>query len=491
MAKHPYIIASVKSAFEAQDIDQNVYRKELVYPGNFVKKDPQTGDVEFNLKVDDALMDHWVATFQRMAKNDVDVPLPIEHTTDPERRRGTVVDLKKEFNPERGVNALYAYVKFRDPQTAATLSKTSQVSLFAPPKFSDGKGNDYTRPITHVALTDYPLVPGLSPFSKAISASLTTISPWSLSMEEPTMTTPMQQLAIDLGIEVGDEADDEVIAQMIRDGVQTTADDMSSDEFVEDPAVEDPMSDDLEDSDLGDESSEEDLEDPEEELIETPEEEDLEEEQEEPLDDLGEESLENEDDFEAGFDDEPTDEVESLGEEDLESDEPQLTNFSDLAEAMGIDVGDETDEQAIARAIIQAWNESEDDESLEDDSEEEAPVTDSPMQFEPDSPMAASMTGMIARSRKAELDALCREKKITPAVRDELIKQFTSKKQVAFAMSTATSQGVAGDNFDAVVAALSLNTPTYRTGERTGAQANRNDEGILVKDAERRSASAK
>lgn len=249
----PLILVCAQGDWKPTVEGGDVYRKELVYPGHFVKKNDQ-GEVEFELPVDDTLMDHWVATFKKMQEEGVEVPLPIEHTTDPEQRRGTVVDLKKEPNPERGENALYAYVKFRDAK-AADLAKTAQVSLYSPPDFTSGKGTKFVRPIRHVALTDYPLIPGLEGF-EAIAASHV-LRADEFTEEEDEMN-PLVALAERLGIDLSgvDTNDEEAVAQAIEDAwnaddsmieedpldeAEGLGDEMSFDEFPEEEEEEDPL----------------------------------------------------------------------------------------------------------------------------------------------------------------------------------------------------------------------------------------------------------
>lgn len=374
MANKELIILCSDASFEKSELDPTVYRKELIYPGHFVKKDSK-GSVEFELPVDETLLDHWVATFNKMKAAGIEVPVPIEHTTDPEQRRGTVVDLKKEFNKDRKAPALYAYIKFRDQPTGDSLSKTTQVSLFSPPDFVDGKGNKYVRPIRHVALTDYPLVPGLAGFEKAIAASLVLSN---IDAEEGSQMT-IAELADRLGITYEDGAADEEIASAIESAWNADV----------------PMTD-------------------------------------------------TEDDPMAGED--------PMGEDDPMGEEPP-----------GME--DDTDEVGMG----------EDDPMMEDDpAAEEDPIA----------PVSASLIANVARARRTELEMLTRERKITPAVRDKLASKYATSKGVSFALSHS-----AGDGFDDVVAALSLNKPVFKTGSRTGAQhrVGADVRSPIVQDAESRS----
>lgn len=322
--------------------DPLVYRKEVAYPGRFVKPN-DNGGVEFELPIDETLIDHYVATFSRMKANGIDVPVPVGHTTDPEKRRGTVINMTKEPDPDHGIG-LFAYVKFRD-EAAAKQFKDSQVSLFQPPQMVDGKGNKYTRPITHVAITDYPVVPDLGPF-QPIAAS------FELSLDVELENTSM--------------------------------------------------------------------------------------------------------------------------------------TFAELATELGVEVPEGAGDDEIAQAIIAAWNTEETpagEEPPADAGGEPAPLSDPPA-----IPVAASLVRQVAKARKTELDQLCRDKKISPAVRDQLVKKYTTEQHMTVSLSRETA-GEASDDFDDLVAALSLNEPMFSTGERTGAQHHKNQgKSPVVADAEKRAA---
>ncbi len=162
---------------------QPMYVKELIYVGKF----RQSNGVEFT--VDEQLLSHWNDTTEKMLANGVSIPLPVNHTEDPEATRGHLVGTFVAKNL-RGLPALFMKAKFRDEE-AAKLAKTAQVSIFSPPEFVDGKGVRYVRPIRHVALTDYPVIPSLQGF-ESIAASLVTFQ------KEGNM--PLKQLAKRLNI---------------------------------------------------------------------------------------------------------------------------------------------------------------------------------------------------------------------------------------------------------------------------------------------------
>lgn len=139
------------------------FRKELIREGKYCKADD---NLEFEITVD--VIDHWVATFKTFKDNGVAVPVPSGHTQDPEKNRGYVLDMFKSVDDK---GAVLIGVLDLVGEEGIALAHTNDVSLWSPPEWVDGKGVKYTRPIVHVALTPYPVVPGLQGF-ESIAASL-------------------------------------------------------------------------------------------------------------------------------------------------------------------------------------------------------------------------------------------------------------------------------------------------------------------------------
>jgi len=191
--------------------DGTLYRKELAYPGHFVKKDDY-GNVEFELTIRQKDLHHWVRTFDEMKNDGVKVPLPIGHVTHPEARRGTIERMAVEPSdtpgPRYGQPALFCYTRFHSRKIAAALSN-SDVSLFMPPRAHNGFGKTYKRPIRHVAITDYPVIPALGKF-KPIAAgfefALDDSSQEGAEMDEEPLT--WAKVAETLGVELPPDADE-------------------------------------------------------------------------------------------------------------------------------------------------------------------------------------------------------------------------------------------------------------------------------------------
>ncbi len=167
--------------------DSEVYRtpqplefwKEIAHVGQFEKDD-------FRFSISENLLDHWDRTFRAMNKHGLKVPLPVEHTRNPEAKRGDILDMRRDVN-SKGQPSLFARIKFRD-QEAAKL-KDSNVSIFVPHEVKSGYGQVFVKPIEHVAITDYPVIHDLEPFQPIVCSLAGT------KLAEPPAKTPA--LALD------------------------------------------------------------------------------------------------------------------------------------------------------------------------------------------------------------------------------------------------------------------------------------------------------
>jgi hypothetical protein len=169
---------------------ERVYRKQLIYTGEFEARGQR-------FSVDAPTLAHWQETFERMTKAGIEVPVPVEHTRDPEKRRGTLQKVERAKD-SKGRDGLFGFIKFRDAE--AEKLAASNVSIYVPPERPDGKGGKFRRPIEHVALTDYPVVPGLDNF-QPIAASLTPEGAEKMSFRDLA-----KKLKIDLADNVEDGA---------------------------------------------------------------------------------------------------------------------------------------------------------------------------------------------------------------------------------------------------------------------------------------------
>lgn len=160
------------------------FRKELIRTGTYVK---DADGITF--AVDTGTLKHWQDTFAAMKANGVRVPVPKAHfkddgtpyaAEDADANRGWLVDLFPEGDSLVGIVELIG-------SDAPRLAASNDVSILTPPRYVDGKGHRYERPIMHVALTPTPLIPGLAGW-EAVAASGCTSKSISLLKRKETIS---------------------------------------------------------------------------------------------------------------------------------------------------------------------------------------------------------------------------------------------------------------------------------------------------------------
>lgn len=174
--------------------DPLVFEKQVIYVGDFEKRDQQTGELEYRFSVDEETIDHWIKTHNDMLSAGLDVPMPKGHVEN-EPRKATALSYTKRPD-SKGRVSLFAKLKFKDLECAKEF-KDSQVSLYAPPAcYHNGK--TFVRPIRHIAFTDYPVIGDLDP--------LTTIA---ASYSSGAKTMSFKAIAQKLGVTVDEKATEE------------------------------------------------------------------------------------------------------------------------------------------------------------------------------------------------------------------------------------------------------------------------------------------
>lgn len=185
------------------------FRKELIRTGKYHKP---SDDLSFEV-TDDALM-NWVSTFSLMRANGVKVPVPAGHSNDPEDNRGWLVDTYVDGDTLVGVIDLVG-------EAGIALAGTSDVSIYSPGEWTDGKGNRYTRPISHVALCTDPVIPGLSgfiPLAASQGATPVDVPVLTLSIrKKPNMKLEQVTKALGITQEVTEDNAQDLILSAVGD----------------------------------------------------------------------------------------------------------------------------------------------------------------------------------------------------------------------------------------------------------------------------------
>jgi len=128
-------------------LSKNVYRKEVLPVGKY-RKDSE--DLDFEITLD--TLNHVNTAVTGMLSHGVKIPLVKNH--DGDSAFGQVIGAQVEND------SLFCDIEFTD-ETCRSEAMRNDVSAFIPPEFVDGKGNAWKRPLRHLAITPYPVIPGL------------------------------------------------------------------------------------------------------------------------------------------------------------------------------------------------------------------------------------------------------------------------------------------------------------------------------------------
>jgi len=179
------------------------FKKELIGVGHYVKDESSSSAIEFSITPD--VLTHWMMTFRAMQANGVKVPVPSSHKAAGQSKEnfGFVSSMFIEGG------SLFATLDLVGEDALLAASR-NDVSIYSPPRFTDGKGNAYIRPILHVCMTPDPLIPGLGPFEQ-IAASLV--------LKESTMD--WKRIAEAVGLDPGTLTDESAEAAILAalDGI--------------------------------------------------------------------------------------------------------------------------------------------------------------------------------------------------------------------------------------------------------------------------------
>jgi len=182
------------------------FTKEIIRRGRFIKA---SADQEF--EVTSELLDNWVKQFSRMKENGVKVTIPNMHHNegDANQNQGYVTNVFREGD------SLFMTCDLIGENAIAAASR-SDVSIKSIEKFTDGEGNEYDRPLVHVAMVTDPVVPGLSDFVPIAASMKGKKMDWkkiaaALSLDVETLTDETAEEAIIASItERGEKSKKEV-----------------------------------------------------------------------------------------------------------------------------------------------------------------------------------------------------------------------------------------------------------------------------------------
>ncbi len=147
------------------------YRKDCLRIGRFIAREAASGR-RVELDVSGDRLNRWIAAFNTMRSQGIEVDLTVDHGTDARSRRGRILSLFRASSdgsrliadPDGEVLAFDAEVA--DEETALLARRCPHVSVEIEPDFIDGRGRHYGEAITAISIVRQPVVAGQWPFER-------------------------------------------------------------------------------------------------------------------------------------------------------------------------------------------------------------------------------------------------------------------------------------------------------------------------------------
>lgn len=183
------LVLSLNEKLPETRISGRTFRKRILKCGNYIY--PENGQ---KFSITPRNLDQFVQTFHEMRRDGIEIPVPKDHSLRVEDNTGYVKEMRR-----RG-DYLEADVEFINDKEAENAQKGG-VSVWIPPKFQNAK-KSYKRPIMHVSLTSYPMIPDLGKFDLVCAVFTPNGEKGKISMLSPAMQSVMDALTQYMGWEV-------------------------------------------------------------------------------------------------------------------------------------------------------------------------------------------------------------------------------------------------------------------------------------------------
>lgn len=193
----------------ADETPRRRFVKDLIRVGEYVNGGEQ-------IAITAADIDRWAKAGNDFIAAGNDVPVPDGHTDDATANRGYA----REFY--RDGDTLYAIVEMIGADGIATAAR-SKVSIKTDLDYVDGKGNKYPNLITHIALTNAPVVPdqnGFVPIAASRGGKPTRARLFRLALSTENSMEHLTKIATMLGVTV-DGLDEAALAAAIAKSIET------------------------------------------------------------------------------------------------------------------------------------------------------------------------------------------------------------------------------------------------------------------------------
>ncbi len=161
----------MRAVGERTVVSRGRYRKDCLRIGRFIAREAVSGR-RVELEVSGDRLDRWVAAFNAMRSQGIEVDLTVDHGTDARSRRGCVLSLFRASadgsrliaDPAGDVLAFDA--ELTDEETALLAWRCPHVSVEIEPDLVDGRGRHYGEAITAISIVRQPVVAGQRPFER-------------------------------------------------------------------------------------------------------------------------------------------------------------------------------------------------------------------------------------------------------------------------------------------------------------------------------------
>jgi len=141
------------SAHIESDVPSQLFKKDLIRTGKYTHPIHK-----WVLDVTPERIDRWIASFNKMKDNGVDIEMVVDHRRDAEGVRGYVKDIFREGN------ILYGMIDMIGKESIDLAKTVKNVSILVDEEYKDGKENKYGESIAHVSIVQQPVAAGQSEF---------------------------------------------------------------------------------------------------------------------------------------------------------------------------------------------------------------------------------------------------------------------------------------------------------------------------------------
>ncbi len=218
-------LETIKLGDATDPVPQRRYLKRVIRVGEYVKVADRQGRGGLQFAVTMNALANWVLQFSKMQQNGVKVGIPDGH--DNEGKASENLGWVDRLWIDGGT--LWMACTIIGEDAMRTVAR-ADVSLGSPPRLTDGKGNQYVRPITHVAVCTDPVVPGLGSFIP-LAASLR------LQQGDVPMLEKLKKVAAALGLDPATIVNEVAGLEIVLDAVMAWLEKQTEEAGNEEPAA--------------------------------------------------------------------------------------------------------------------------------------------------------------------------------------------------------------------------------------------------------------